>query len=86
MRKSASVTDAVNYTVLATFPEFNRTIEDTVELRTNLVLALRASGASDCLTLLSIDRLTRHVRVFGKFFRRLQQLKPDRFVQLPTGY
>lgn len=55
------------------------------ELRTNLVLALRASGASDRLTLLSIDRLTRHVRVFGKFFRRLQQLKPDRFVQLPTG-
>lgn len=55
------------------------------ELRINLVLALRASGSSDRLTLLSIDRLTRHVRVFGKFFRRLQQLKPDKFVQLPTG-
>ncbi|KAG2154931.1 ARM repeat-containing protein [Suillus bovinus] len=55
------------------------------ELRINLVLALRASGTSDRLTLLSIDRLTRHVRVFGKFFRRLQQLKPDKFVQLPTG-
>jgi hypothetical protein len=55
------------------------------ELRINLVLALRASGASDRLTLLSVDRLTRHVRVFGKFFRRLQQLKPDKFVQLPTG-
>ncbi|KAG1815549.1 ARM repeat-containing protein [Suillus subaureus] len=55
------------------------------ELRINLVLALRASGTSDRLTLLSVDRLTRHVRVFGKFFRRLQQLKPDKFVQLPTS-
>lgn len=60
-------------------------LEILSELRTNLVLALRASGASDRLTLLSVDRLTRHVRVFGKFFRRLQQLKPDKFVQLPTG-
>ncbi|KAG1752648.1 ARM repeat-containing protein [Suillus paluster] len=55
------------------------------ELRINLVLALRESGASDRITLLSIDRLTRHVRVFGKFFRRLQQLEPVKFVELPTG-
>lgn len=55
------------------------------ELRINLVLALGASGASNRLTLLSVDRLTRHVRVFGKFFRRLQQLKPEKFVDLPTG-
>ncbi|OAX44518.1 ARM repeat-containing protein [Rhizopogon vinicolor AM-OR11-026] len=55
------------------------------ELRINLVLALRASGTSDRLALLSVDRLTRHVRVFGKFFRRLQQLEPAKFVELPTG-
>lgn len=55
------------------------------ELRTNLLLALRASSTSERVTLLSVDRLTRHVRVFGKFFRRLQQLEPAKFVELPTG-
>jgi hypothetical protein len=55
------------------------------ELRIHLVIALRASGTSDNLTLLSVDRLTRHVRLFGKFFRRLQQLEPAKFVELPTG-
>ncbi|KAG0701790.1 hypothetical protein DFH29DRAFT_999976 [Suillus ampliporus] len=55
------------------------------ELRINIVLALRGSGASDRLTLLSVDRLTRHVRIFGKKFHRLQQLEPAKFVKLPTG-
>lgn len=32
----------------------------------------------------SIDQLTRHVRLFGKFFRRLQQLDSGRFVKLPA--
>lgn len=27
--------------------------------------------------------LTKHLRVFGKFFRRLQQLSADRFASLP---
>jgi hypothetical protein len=31
----------------------------------------------------SIDILTRHIRHFGKFFRRLQQLSQSRFVELP---
>jgi len=31
----------------------------------------------------SIDQLTRHVRLFGKFFRRIQQLCVARFVALP---
>lgn len=32
----------------------------------------------------SINQLTRHIRLFGKFFRRLQQLDVVRFVKLPT--
>ena len=39
---------------------------------------------SDPITTLSIDRLTRHIRVFGKFFRRLQQLDSEKFVELPA--
>ncbi|KIL00584.1 hypothetical protein PAXRUDRAFT_821482 [Paxillus rubicundulus Ve08.2h10] len=54
------------------------------ELRISIVLALRSSATSDPLTSASIDRLTRHVRVFGKFFRRLQQLDPGKFVELPS--
>ncbi|KAF9226602.1 ARM repeat-containing protein [Gyrodon lividus] len=54
------------------------------ELRISLVLALRSSPTSDPVSAASIDRLARHVRVFGKFFRRLQQLDPGKFVELPS--
>ena len=33
--------------------------------------------------LLAVERATRHVRAFGKFFRRLQQLETKKFVLLP---
>ncbi|KAF8557000.1 ARM repeat-containing protein [Imleria badia] len=54
------------------------------ELRIALVLAARTMPASDPITTLSIERLTRHIRAFGKFFRRLQQLDPAKFVELPA--
>ena len=56
------------------------------ELRTRLVLALHASPPADArVAELSIRSLTRHVTLFGKFFRRLQQLDSVRFVQLPLS-
>jgi len=33
--------------------------------------------------LLTVERITRHVRAIGKFFRRLQQLDIKKFVLLP---
>ncbi|RDB22808.1 Importin-11 [Hypsizygus marmoreus] len=51
------------------------------ELRTNIVMSL--GQRLDPQSHRSIDMLTRHVRVFGKFFRRLQQLGQSRFVALP---
>ena len=33
----------------------------------------------------TITVLTRHIRLFGKFFRRMQQLSHERFVLLPTS-
>ncbi|KAH7887621.1 ARM repeat-containing protein [Phlebopus sp. FC_14] len=54
------------------------------ELRINLILALRSSSISDTFTTASVDRLTRHVRVYGKFFRRVQQLDAGKFVELPS--
>ncbi|KDQ64644.1 hypothetical protein JAAARDRAFT_187954 [Jaapia argillacea MUCL 33604] len=51
------------------------------EIRINLVMALPPSATQ----LLALDQLTRHVRLFGKFFRRLQQLAVQRFVGLPMS-
>lgn len=54
------------------------------ELRTNIVLTLARSGLSlDASARRSVDILTRHIRLFGKFFRRLQQLSQTRFAALP---
>lgn len=33
----------------------------------------------------TVTVLTRHIRLFGKFFRRMQQLSHERFVLLPTS-
>lgn len=54
------------------------------EQRIGLMLALRSSPDTSPVTHATVDKLTRHVRVFGKFFRRLQQLEPAKFVELPT--
>ncbi|KIM90936.1 hypothetical protein PILCRDRAFT_1173 [Piloderma croceum F 1598] len=54
------------------------------ELRINIIKAIRASNpAPDSTTRHSIDQLSRHVRLLGKFFRRLQQLNVSRFVEQP---
>lgn len=54
------------------------------ELRINLLLAMGAMPVADPTVTLSIGQLTRHISVFGKFFRRLQQLDSAKFVELPT--
>ncbi|KAL4076110.1 ARM repeat-containing protein [Scleroderma citrinum] len=54
------------------------------EQRISFVLALRLSPDNSPVTPVTVDKLTRHVRVFGKFFRRLQQLEPAKFIELPT--
>lgn len=36
-------------------------------------------------TLRTVIALTRHLRVFGKFFRRLQSHSAERFMTLPTS-
>ncbi|THH02435.1 hypothetical protein EW026_g424 [Hermanssonia centrifuga] len=61
-------------------------LQNLSELRINLVLALR-SGTVPAIpnTELTIKNLTRHIFLFGKFFRRLQQLDVARFVTLPIS-
>ncbi|KZT71615.1 ARM repeat-containing protein [Daedalea quercina L-15889] len=52
------------------------------ELRVNLMLALQTAPTNQ-IGIRSVDTLTRHVRLFGKLFRRMQQLSTSRFVTLP---
>ena len=52
------------------------------ELRINLVSAL-GTAPGDTVTQRTIDLLTRHVRVFGKLFRRMQRDNVVHFVTLP---
>jgi hypothetical protein len=55
------------------------------ELRINLVKTIRATNiAPDANARRSIDQLSRHIRLLGKFFRRLQQLNVAQFVELPV--
>ncbi|EGN93009.1 hypothetical protein SERLA73DRAFT_116383 [Serpula lacrymans var. lacrymans S7.3] len=59
-------------------------LQALTELRINLLMTIRSSSTSPGPTASkAIDQLTRHVRVFGKFFRRLQQLVTPKFVELP---
>ena len=61
------------------------------ELRTQLVVALVTGtipapvGDAARVAELSMRTLTRHVLLFAKFFRRLQQLDASRFVLLPSS-
>ncbi|KAF9464415.1 armadillo-type protein [Collybia nuda] len=56
-------------------------LKTLVELRNNVVP--RDGTAKDVDSNRSVDILTRHIHIFGKFFRRLQQLSPPRFANLP---
>ncbi|KAI0776057.1 ARM repeat-containing protein [Trametes elegans] len=52
------------------------------ELRINLVSSL-SSSPDDPITQRALELLTRHVRIFGKLFRRMQRDAPASFVALP---
>ncbi|KAI0268377.1 ARM repeat-containing protein [Gloeopeniophorella convolvens] len=55
------------------------------EARISLLMALRtAASQPDRIALYSLELLYKHVRTFGKFFRRVQQLDVARFVELPV--
>ena len=51
-------------------------------MRINLVTALGVAP-SDAVAQRTLDLLTRHVRVFGKLFRRMQRDNAAHFVMLP---
>ncbi|KAI0750869.1 ARM repeat-containing protein [Daedaleopsis nitida] len=52
------------------------------EVRIGLISAL-GTPPSDVVAQRSLDLLTRHIRVFGKLFRRMQRDSPAHFVTLP---
>ena len=55
------------------------------ETRVGILINLRSDAApSDTIALHSLKLLYKFVRTFGKFFRRVQQVDPARFVELPV--
>ncbi|KAJ3517980.1 hypothetical protein NLJ89_g157 [Agrocybe chaxingu] len=61
-------------------------VKSLADLHKSLVFSILQSNAMGHEpTRRSITVLTKHLRVFGKFFRRLQQLNPEQFVLLPVS-
>ena len=59
-------------------------MQSLYEQRIAITTSLNSSNFPNTpLVLLAIERITKHVRAFGKFFRRLQQLDSKRFILLP---
>lgn len=51
-----------------------------MDLRISLCMAMNSKQPSDAIACRGLDYLTRHVRQFGKLFRRMQQLNASKFV------
>ena len=59
-------------------------MQSLYEHRITITTSLNSSNLPNTPSvLLTIERITSHVRAFGKFFRRLQQLETKKFVLLP---
>lgn len=71
--------------LLSVFRDSALQLQTLSEVRINLVLAIRSGAApATPVSKQSIETLTRHIRLFGKLFKRLQQLDPVKFVKLPS--
>ncbi|EIN10324.1 ARM repeat-containing protein [Punctularia strigosozonata HHB-11173 SS5] len=64
------------------FSSAARRLQELSETRIALVGALAPAPNANAARA-AVDRLTRHVRLFGKCFRRFQQLGAQRFIGLP---
>jgi hypothetical protein len=59
-------------------------MQSLYEHRITITTSLNLSSLPNAPPVFStIERITRHARAFGKFFRRMQQLETRRFVLLP---
>jgi len=59
-------------------------MQSLYEHRITITTSLNSSNLPNTPpVLLTIEKITQHVRAFGKFFRRLQQLDTKKFVLLP---
>ena len=60
-------------------------VKALTSMRQSMVLSMLPNDPTNQDLHRVISVLTRHIRLFGKFFRRIQQLSHERFVLLPTS-
>ncbi|KAJ6539488.1 armadillo-type protein [Mycena capillaripes] len=71
--------------IAAVVAESATSLEKLVDQRHHIITAHQSMGlASNPWAQRTVDILTRHTRLFGKFFRRLQELSLSRFATLPS--
>ncbi|KAJ7368449.1 armadillo-type protein [Mycena albidolilacea] len=63
--------------------ESGKWLETLVDQRQGIIIAHKAGLAANPSAQRIVDILTRHTRLMGKFFRRLQELSVNRFAALP---
>lgn len=59
-------------------------VQILVDLRFKSMMALHQPGAISPTAKSSLDMLTRHIRLLGKFFRALQRFSAAKFTKLPS--
>ncbi|KAF7355443.1 Importin N-terminal domain-containing protein [Mycena sanguinolenta] len=69
--------------VSALVEESGKWLEALVDHRRGIILAHKTGLAANPAAQRTVDLLTRHTRLLGKFFRRLQELSVNRFAALP---
>lgn len=70
--------------ILQLFQNCAAQLQTICQLRISLIEALHSSSVpANAIVENSVATLTRHIRLFGKFFRRIQQLDVPRFISLP---
>ncbi|KAJ7638980.1 armadillo-type protein [Roridomyces roridus] len=85
--KSEGIDSAASFQWISSiFIESANGLKQLVAVRLSIIENHLATGlASNPYASRSVDILTRHIRLLGKFFRRLQELSSPRFTSLPTA-
>ncbi|KAJ6486383.1 armadillo-type protein [Mycena vitilis] len=70
--------------MVALVQESSTSVQSLVPRRHDIIVNPQSASAPNAGAQRAVDTLTRHIRLLGKFFRRLQELSVSRFATLPS--